>query len=294
MIQHQHKQSGLLTLYAVMHLGANSVDQTSGALVARNSGTWAACGIVLSDAVTPYFYVGNWHVSTPDGSYEVSVYIRQGVTRSIDDIPFRVGEGRVTIADGVETGGESGGLAGPSPVNLFWEDALGNPVPSVDFTVVGQGTSRAAADGTKLIGLLDGEYEVVSRPTSGIIFPTTTFIVNGPAVTEVTITGSATVITLPPDPSQTMAFTITRDGRGTALGSQTLTFRLVQPAGDFGSFERKEFDVVSDTNGLLQVPLLKSSSYEFKHKLRGKWLLVPDTGTGDSFPLPELVGFAGT
>lgn len=92
------------------------------------------------------------------------------------------------------------GLDGPSPVTLTFVDSLGAPIPSVEFTVIGQGFGRATTAGVAAFGLAPGSYSVVSRNESYVLFPLVTLVV--------TTSGSATIVgqyPAQPSPSPTYA-----------------------------------------------------------------------------------------
>jgi hypothetical protein len=107
-----------------------------------------------------------------------------------------------------------------------------------------------------------------------------------------TITMPAVSITPPVDAAQTTAYCTTRDGKGAAVGGISLSFRLVDPTGSVDAWDRSTFTATSDGSGLLQVALVKSSSYEGR---RGTGPWVPfTTGSASTYQLPEILSNLAT
>jgi hypothetical protein len=157
------------------------------------------------------------------------------------------------------TGGGSG-LSGPSSVTLTFHDAGGNPVPLVDFTIIGQGSDRAGSDGVKTFGLPNGSYTVVARITNAVVFGNTALVVSG--TTPLTITGTGQNIAAQTDPGLTNAYTTLVRGNGTLAANETVKFRAVRGgATDPRSYDHDRFNATSDANGLLVVPHVKGGTY---------------------------------
>lgn len=117
-----------------------------------------------------------------------------------------------------------GGLSGPSAVTLIFEDAAGDPVPLVDFVIVGQGPGRAGTDGVAEIGLADGTYTVLAR-ASGMLFVSTELTVDGD--TALTLAGTAVVAPVPSAPGKAVIHGTLRDPAGAVVANATVIFTLV-------------------------------------------------------------------
>ncbi|HZL38020.1 MAG TPA: hypothetical protein VFC78_22080 [Tepidisphaeraceae bacterium] len=89
-------------------------------------------------------------------------------------------------------------------------------------------------------------------------------------------------------PNQTTAYLITRDGQGNPLGSQTLTFALVDPEATTDAYDQTAFPVTSSAGGVLQVPLLQRTKYQAR-MAGGTWVGFT-TGNAATFALPEVLG----
>lgn len=180
-------------------------------------------------------------------------------------------------------------LVGPNSVTLVFHDAAGNPVPGVVFTVEGLGSAVADSGGSRTISLPSGTFTIQSLPTAGTLWPETPITVSGSAT--FTLTGTAITIPAATDPAQTTAYLTTRDGRGNPVGSVTLSFQLVNPQLATDSYDQTIFTAESNSSGLLQVPLLKSTQYQSRVG-SGAW--VPfTTGAGSTYALPEVLGAYG-
>lgn len=195
------------------------------------------------------------------------------------------------------SGGGGTGLSGPSPVTLTFVDPDSNPVPLVAVTVHGQGTIRAGTDGVATFGLEADTYTIsAALPGSGLLFPDTTLTVTTSGAA--TITGTAVVIPVPSDPSQTTGYLDTRDAHGALLGNVTVTFALLGAPGS-DSFPRDIFTATSDADtGRLTVLLQKGAQYR---AFRGTTTTTPEPSwvrftvpadAGDTFHIPQILGKA--
>jgi hypothetical protein len=196
--------------------------------------------------------------------------------------------------DDLGSGGGGGSLSGPSSVTLTFHDSGGSAVPLVDFTVVGQGSSRANGSGVAAFGLSDGTYTVVARPTSGTLFANYSLTVSG--TTAATITGTGITITGASDPATTNAYLTTYDAHGAKASGVTVTFKLLTPPGTAGQAHTGDtFSATSSGTSLnnLQVVLLRGAIYQAwrgTDEARGrKKVFTTDDET--TFQLPEILGF---
>ncbi len=177
-------------------------------------------------------------------------------------------------------------FSGPNAVTLVFHDAAGHAVGGVVFTVHGIGSAVADGSGSKTVSLPSGTYTLSALPTAGVFWNDTSITVTTAAT--FTLTGTAIAITAPTNPSQTTAFLTTRDAQGAALGSVTLTFQLVDPQAVTDSFNQNTFTATSDSSGLLQIALLKSTKYQARVG-SGSWVAFT-TGYDATFALPEILG----
>lgn len=146
------------------------------------------------------------------------------------------------------------------------------------------------AAGVVVLNVNDAAY-TVAITKSGYSFAGTTLVVDGDEAATYSMT--ATVITPAADPAQTTGYLTTRHGHGTAEGSVTVYFRLVDPTGAVDAYERTNFTATSDVNGLLQVTLMRSSIYEGRLGVRGDWTRFT-TGADPTYALPEILGAYGS
>jgi hypothetical protein len=192
--------------------------------------------------------------------------------------------------DNAPSGGGGSGLDGPSSVTLTFEDADGDPVPLVDFTIVGQGPGRADTDGVAAFGLEDGTYTVVARPTTGTLFANEELVVDGS--TAMTITGTAVAITPASSPAQTTAYTYTRNGGGTLTSGVTVYVALKDPNGSVDAWLRNSLSDTSGGDFLCEFTLAKGGTYRHRVGQSGPWSeewTIP-IGAGSTYAMPEVMG----
>lgn len=186
-------------------------------------------------------------------------------------------------------GGGGSGLSGPSSVTLTFVDASNNPVPNVEFTLVGVGSGRANSSGVATFGAQNGSYTVAAAVSGGtILFTNAALTVNG--TTARTITGNAISFTIAP-PGSTTVYLTTLDQTGTAKSGVVIQFQLKSPpanaSGD--AFDQTIKQVTSDINGLVQVALPIGCAFNYG-TLKGVWNsdIVPSTGP---YALKDVVGY---
>ncbi len=155
------------------------------------------------------------------------------------------------------TSGGGSGLEGPNSITLTFEDSNNDPVPLVDFTIVGQGPGRSGVDGIAAFGLSDGTYTVAAR-AAGLLFANATLTVTG--TTAQTITGTAVVITPPADPLY-----CTVAGNLNLPTTETQTARLIVftlsetgPCTAGGVLVDKRQEVTTDADGSFSVELVRN------------------------------------
>ena len=185
------------------------------------------------------------------------------------------------------TGGGGGGLSGPSSVTLTFVDADSNPVPNVEFTLVGIGSGRANASGVATFGAQNGSYTVAAAITAGMLFGNTSLTVNG--TTTQTITGNAISFVVGP-PNTTTVYLTTRTISGAAQSGVIVQFELTTPpAGATGdAFNEVATQVTSDVNGLVQIALPIGWGFEYWTTTGSpNSAIVPTSGP---YALPDLLG----
>jgi hypothetical protein len=177
-------------------------------------------------------------------------------------------------------------FTGGNSVTLVFHDAAGHAVSGVVFTVHGVGSATADSSGSRTVSLPAGTFVISALPMAGVFWPDTSITVT--ATATFTLVGTAIAIPAPASPSQTTAFLTTRDGQGAPLSGVTLTFQLVDPQGVTDSFNQTIFTATSDSTGLLQIPLLKSTKYQARVG-GGNWVAFT-TGYDAAYALPEILG----
>jgi hypothetical protein len=183
------------------------------------------------------------------------------------------------------TGGGGGGLSGASTVTLTFEDADGNPVPYVEFTVASQGSDRADSAGVATFSLNDGSYTVNAAPVAGTLFAPYDLTVSGS--TNATVTGTAVTITTPSNPGDCTAYVQCYDTHNTAKVGAIITFRMIKaPSG--ASYNGDEFTATSGSDGMLSVTLAKGGTYEATRGT-GKTYQVK-VGTASTQALDPILG----
>ena len=92
------------------------------------------------------------------------------------------------------------------------------------------------------------------------------------------------------DPAQTTAYLTTRNGAGTAKGSVTINFALMEGPGDAGhSYDRKPFAATSNSSGSLEVTLLREATYK---AIRGDGNTYQfTTADASTYQMPEVIGY---
>ena len=185
------------------------------------------------------------------------------------------------------TGGGGGGLSGPSSVTLTFHDAGGNPVPNVEFTLVGIGSGRANSSGVATFGAQDGTYTVASV-ASGMLFSNASLTVSG--TTAQTISGTAITFQVA-RPGTTVVYLTTRDASGNPVSGVQVQFGILSLAGYGNAFNAGE-TVTSDSNGLVQVALPSNAKIYYGAKGGGESQtdIVPTTGP---YALKDLIGIFG-
>lgn len=152
-----------------------------------------------------------------------------------------------------------GGLSGPSSVTLTFKDSLNVAVPLVDFTIVGQGYSRANGSGVAAFGLPDASYTVTARPTSGVVFPDTTLVVSG--TTTLTITGTAPTITPPANPSLCLLYGYLQTVEGIDAVGVEVRISLVSSApakSTVITVQNPPVFATTDSNGYFEIELMRN------------------------------------
>ena len=97
------------------------------------------------------------------------------------------------------------------------------------------------------------------------------------------------LVSLPSSPTQSTGYVVTRDPAGVATAHQTCEFRLVTPPSGAGhSYKTSKFPATSDADGLLQVALMRGTSYQGRRGT-GPWELFT-TGNTATYALPILLG----
>lgn len=91
-------------------------------------------------------------------------------------------------------------------------------------------------------------------------------------------------------PAQTTAYLTTRNGAGTAKGSVTINFALMEGPGDAGhSYDRKPFAATSNSSGSLEVTLLREATYK---AIRGDGNTYQfTTADASTYQMPEVIGY---
>ena len=154
------------------------------------------------------------------------------------------------------------------------------------------GSYEATTDGTGVARFnLNASTYTLGISKDGFLYAATSQVVTGAgniaaAMTQVSIAA-------PANPAQTTAFLVAHDGKGNVMPGATITFRLVDPTGNAGAFDRRNFTATADGAGLLQVTLMRNSAYEARHE-KGQWVSIPDTGNNGTFELPEILSDFGS
>jgi len=157
---------------------------------------------------------------------------------------------------------ETSTLSGPSSVTLTFEDSNSDPVPLVNFTILGIASGQADVDGEAAFGLLDGTYTVVAAPTQGVFFPNTTLVVSG--TTTQTITGTSPTVTPPANPDLSLVYGDLVDLSGNPLAGVKVKFTLVSTgaAVDGGLLQQQNppMEATTDSAGHFEIELTKTSA----------------------------------
>ena len=177
-------------------------------------------------------------------------------------------------------------FTGPNAVSLVFHDASDNPVGGVVFSIVAPRRRSRRRIGQQNHRPARRHIHRSRLATSGTLWSDTTITVTGNAT--FTIVGTAITIPAPANPSQTTAYLTTRDGQGTAVPNTTLTFQLIDPQAATDSYNQDAFAATSNSSALLQVPLLQNTKYQARVG-SGAWVSFT-TGSGGTFPLPEILG----
>lgn len=125
----------------------------------------------------------------------------------------------------------------------------------------------------------------------------------GDSVTVViTASGSTTIqldslgITPPAAPGNIVGYTVTRNADGTAKAGVTLKYYIDDPtptgSGDGSAWWRRTQSAVSDTDGLVQIQMVKGAKYQVQWP-DGKNVAITAPTTGSSFELSEIVSNTG-
>jgi hypothetical protein len=160
----------------------------------------------------------------------------------------------------------------------------GSPVVGAAVSLTGGRYGITDASGVVVFACETGSYTLAVTKAGYTHTPTTQVIT---ATTAIPVTMTDLGIIPSTDPEQTTAFTVTRDGQGNVRGGVTITFALMSgPGAD--SYTLKNFPAVSNaTTGVLQKAIMKNSHYRAKRG-DGPWVDIPDTGSDDTFELPEI------
>ena len=150
--------------------------------------------------------------------------------------------------------------------------------------------AATGADGVARFNLNASTY-TLGVAKEGFLYAATSQVVGGAgniaaAMTQVSIAA-------PANPAQTTAFLVAHDGKGNVKPGATITFRLVDPTGNSGAYDRRNFSATADGAGLLQVTLMLNSAYQAKHE-KGEWVTIADTGNNGTFALPEILSDFGS
>lgn len=126
---------------------------------------WMAGGVQVGDLVTTGFYPASGHASRIwEGEIPEEATFFEVLDAADNSVLYRSSLPAVSTGDP---------FSGPYPVTLRFEDADGDLVPGVTFTVPGLGTATAAT-GQRTIGLpeaLDPDFlSVIASPTSGVLW----------------------------------------------------------------------------------------------------------------------------
>lgn len=172
----------------------------------------------------------------------------------------------------------SSGMTGANPIIVMTQDADGNPIPSVTFTVDGIGSGRTNESGELEIGLADGTWDISAAPANGVVFETVSVTV--PGDTECILIGEAISIT-PPAVGQVTMWTVSRDSHGAILAGINIQHRIVSVTSK-GTFEGVWVDSeTAGDDGLIEITVPASSTCQFRKKSGGQLVetIAPASGT---------------
>lgn len=172
------------------------------------------------------------------------------------------GSATIVVETEIDSLSQIGALTGPNSVTLTFEDSNGDPVPLVDFTVVGQGVGRASVNGVSAFGLAAGSYTVVAR-AAGLLFANTTLTVDG--TETLTITGTDTVLAAPSAPDKCrVQGTLYKPSGETVPEGTPVEFILVQPdpAKAGGLIWGRKVIALASALGAIDQELIRTDSIE--------------------------------
>ncbi len=186
------------------------------------------------------------------------------------------------------SGGGGSGLTGPNPITVTFLDANLDPVPLVQFTVVGQGPGRAGSDGIATFGLpteTSTGYTLTAQITGGVLFPSTDFTVSG--TTAVTVTGTGITIPAPSAPNCITGFLYSKTN-GVLTPGLVMHYQQVGPIDGPGyGYDEVETNVTSDANSVWAITDLEPGGrYTFWITSTRKVTYTIPLGTSTPYLLP--------
>ncbi len=186
------------------------------------------------------------------------------------------------------SGGGGSGLTGPNPITVTFLDANLDPVPLVQFTVVGQGPGRAGSDGIATFGLpteTSTGYTLTAQITGGVLFPSTDFTVSG--TTAVTVTGTGITIPAPSAPNCITGFLYSKTN-GVLTPGLVMHYQQVGPIDGPGyGYDEVETDVTSDAQSIWAMTDLEPGGrYTFWITSTRKVTYTIPLGTSTPYLLP--------
>jgi antitoxin component HigA of HigAB toxin-antitoxin module len=159
--------------------------------------------------------------------------------------------------------GETAGLTGPRAITLRFQDANGDPVPSVDFVVSGVGVGRSGADGVAEFGIVDGSFEVIARPTGGTLFEPAALVVSGEDLEQI-VAGTTRIIPMPATPGtcKVSGQLVTIDGKPAAGAKVQFELHPQKAIGGEQLVHGRRVIATADGNGFLEIDLLRNDVLE--------------------------------